>query len=649
MATRDEPNIVKDGYTNFLGGVDYTTAPNLLESNQLSGGSNVTVRAGYADQRPSFDLKTIQFPTPEIATWFKTKIFQGYGEYIPPVGDTYIICSVGGRLFRLDPWNQFVLSEVTPTLSTTATVAFISPGIGASINVTVDSVNRIPPGLPINIGGGSYIITLIAGNVLTLTNINAIPGILIPIGSPVVFLDPNNSLLPRAWFEQGEQYLFIQDGESACIIFDGAGARRSIGATTDKPEVPCGTSMVYVLKRLWVALVGGQVVAGDIFGGSTKIYNFTETLFLQEGGGFKVNGEITALTEIPILDTSLGQGPIQVFTLDSVGSINVPTNRNLWKDLNYPIQTVALKNSGATSQYSTIIVNGDIYYRSPDGLRSYMIARRDFQAFAGNVAISSEMSRLINEDAPFLLSFSSAVLFDNRLLFTINPLPVGNNGAYHFGIGVLDFDLLTTLRGRERPVYDPEWNGPNVVMLGKIGGKKGERAFIFARNAAGENEVWEINRRGDFDSGCNLITSIIETRSMLFPTRSDTSGTSLNQIHNLAIWIDNLKEQVDFVLEWKPDQYPCWFPWHTWSVCQKTIDCPNEPTVCEVNVPLQPGYRTRLMVPSPTSVCNTMDDKPADHGYEFMVRLKWTGRCRIKKLVMKVKQVQELPMEATTC
>ena len=134
--------------------------------------------------------------------------------------------------------------------------------------------------------------------------------------------DANPTDRPTAWFEQGEMFTFIQDGQSNCLIFDGASLRRS---NPTQGEIPTGSLMRYALGRMTVVLPDGRsFLAGNLVGSTesgTVAYNFrdsiisfTENDYLIGGGVFSAPKRITALAEVATLDTTLAQGPLQVFT-----------------------------------------------------------------------------------------------------------------------------------------------------------------------------------------------------------------------------------------------------------------------------------------------------------------------------------------------
>jgi hypothetical protein len=288
--------------------------------------------------------------------------------------------------------------------------------------------------------------------------------------------DPNSDVMPKVYMQQADGYMIFQDGVSLPQIFDGSISRRS---GTD--EVPLGTGpMAFGMGRLWVAQ-GEEYVAGDIIGGPTGVLKFTENDYLNEGGTFRVplnGGWITAMQFTASLTTATGQGELMVATASNVFSTVVPTDRTTWKNTADPIQRVVQIENGCVSQESAVLVNGDVFMRSRDGIRSVIQAFRDFSQY-GNVPISRELQDVLGSDDESLLQYSSAVLFDNRLLTTCGSHPRRSRagGAYFDNLAALDFDLITTMAEKAAPAWDGIWTGYRFLKLTKGRFQKKERAF----------------------------------------------------------------------------------------------------------------------------------------------------------------------------
>lgn len=357
---------------------------------------------------------------------------------------------------------------------------------------------------------------------------------------------------------------------------------------------------------------------------------FTENNYIAEGGSFSVPmvaGTINAMRFVANIDTSIGQGPLQVFTDQVVFSINTPLDRPTWQDQEYPLQTLSVIGYGAKAQNSTVLVNGDIWYRAVDGIRSFQVARRDFGTWV-NTPMSREMDELLLADDQNLLRFGSAVLFDNRLLMTCMPQRKHDHGVFHKGLIALDFNPVSSVRGRLPLAYDGLWTGLRVLQIlkGTINGV--ERCFIFSLNTSNKIELWELSTAAKFDSVDNAIPWSFTTRSFGF----NRGGWELLRLDGGDIWLDELNGTASFNVDYRPDQYPFWLDWHTFSKCATTACAVQSTGACITLAEPKPQYRPRARLPAPSDDCEEATSKPYRQGYEFQALVQVTGYCRIKKM-----------------
>lgn len=474
------------------------------------------------------------------------------------------------------------------------------------------------------------------------------------VGGRIFKIDPEKNLGPNvtnispsganptnrrhAWMVQAEKYFVIQDGASPAIIYDGATTRR---ANIGNPnyEVPTGRMMAYGLGRLVVVKPGGrEYVIGDLVNSGREVIQFTENNFLAEGGAVTVPipGMITAVKFTAVLDTSVGQGELVVFTDQGASTARVGENRATWKNIQF--QRTALLKNGASSQYSVVLVNGDLFFRAQDGIRSLALAQRDFQSEWATTPISRELEPILALDDQGLLDYAGAVLFDNRLLMLVNQARL-QNGCYHRALVALDFDLIGSIGEKLPPAYDGEWTGLRAaaIVAGKFG--QGERCFCFHRNSEGKNEFWEITRMGLFDNDdpvAGRIPCAVETRSMSYEKPFD-----LKKLAGGEVWVDSLSGQVDFDVRYRPDQHPCWQTWHSWSETAAYRDCSVGASGCMTVHNYRPQYRTHMQFPEPPEACETGDNKPMRLGYEHQLRLAWTGHARVRALRVHAHEQEE--------
>lgn len=493
------------------------------------------------------------------------------------------------------PAGTLIYSANTQPVVTVATTTqdVKAPAVGQS--VTVDSTGPYsgPAGAAVFIGNAQYTITAGpnqgVGNILNLVNVNDTPG-----------------------------------------VTHGPGGSGGNGVITTVPELPAGRMGAYGLGRNWMSLTDGRsYIASDIVGGSsgTPTNQFrdaplrvTENTFLFEGGVFIIPGSsigtIRAFCFAATLDSSLGQGPLQVFTPTTVFSCNAPVDRTTWQSITNPIQTQSLISNGAQGQYSTNSANGDIIFRSIDGLRSLILARRDFDTW-GNVPQSREVQPTLDADDTSLLSWESSVVFDNRYLFTANPT-VSPNGVFHPVTIALNFDPVSTLNTKSPTVYDGIWTPFNVLqyVVGQFNGV--ERCFAFVANIpASKIEIWEMLPSASLVTADNGITPIVQDFATgdLFDEEVATGNKSRFDYCRLAdgeISVDQVVGPVTFQTFYKPDQWAEWVPWFSWSVGGKST------------------FYTRMGLGEPPNTgCDPINNRPLREGFTFQIRIVMTGSCRL--------------------
>jgi hypothetical protein len=588
----DDQTRIFDGFTSLEGGMDSGSATNLLPRNKYFFGMNVTGRGGYIRNRPPWSSFPMVFVDDDTQTAYQQGRFQGEEWYVPDDGPPIGIVSVSGHIYSLTMAGaQIVVADLTP-----------------------------------------------AG-------------------------DPNMSQLPHVWMCQADTFMVIQDGIDAPFVFDGANLRRSKQGQDPnaKPgtlpfqqynyyEVPTGTRMAYGQGRLWLVR-GRNWEAGDILNPAVanSAIRFTEVIQFQDSFGVPPSaGNVTAILFNAVIDTSLGQGQLQVHTESGyVTTLNITPERSTWlTQTNPPLQTVALVGGGSVSQESTVLVNDDTWYRSRDGIRSFVVARREFGTW-GNTPQSREVNSILSYDSSGLIQYGSGVWFDNRLLLTISPQQSGTN-VYFQGLTALDFDILSSLndavslymmprgfaQATAKPGYDGIWSGLNITKISKTFFDGVERCFIFTWDAVNGNGMWELapsdptGQANPFDNGDCPIASAIETGSYDFGVK-----TKLKKLIAGDLWMDFLKGTTTFTFKWLPEQYPFWIPWQSYAqsdgglcftVNPLTGSCP-----IPVTVPLQ--YRSRIRLQEPDFQPDNVEvDYPFNVGYDHRFRIEWTGAARLK-------------------
>jgi hypothetical protein len=601
-AGKKEERII-DGQADWSAGVDSGRIPTIASANypqglardKLAWGNNLTVRGGGISPRTGYK---------PVVKGLGTQLYQGGYMYEPDFAFPYLILQIGGQIFQ--------------------------------INVGTDN---------------------------SVVNLSAMFG----------FTNPPN--IPQAHMCQGEQFLVIQAGDFGLVpvptnplFWDGATLRRSNGfISVGNPanELPPANAMDYYMGRLWYARARSYI-AGDIVGGPSgspaydnrdSILKVTENPIAIAGDAFQVPTNalnIRMLAHTAELDTALGQGRLLIGTPRAIYRSNVPVNRDDWTNATIntgPLQTVAQIRYGPVSDRSAVVVNGDLFYQTGEpGLRSLTYAIRYFQQW-GNVPISRNEERALRIVDRSLLRFSSGIEFDNRLLQTTLPTlsPVG---VIHQGLIPLDFDIISSLDEKRPPAWEGLLEGMSILQLfeGDFGGL--QRAFaIVLSQVSGEIEVWEMTTSDRFDmevdnDGHRIIFA------PEFPSYTWGDLTQLKELVGGALYIDKMLGKVEFQLQYRPDQYPCWLDWATWPECAAK-DCREDPnSVTCPPYPVQPfceSFKPDMEFPKPNPECIGATKRPSTLGYQFQARLIIKGWCRIRGFYLYAEPRMKPPYQNIVC
>jgi hypothetical protein len=238
----------------------------------------------------------------------------------------------------------------------------------------------------------------------------------------------------------------------------------------------------------------------------------------------------------------------------------------------------------------------------------------------------------MDRDSEDLLRFTSAVNFDNRYLITSEGVLTEGRGVYFRRIVPINFDPVSQLSGKSPSLYDSlYWTGLNIFQLVKGKFNTTERCFAFTlNNLTGKIELWEILKSADpaiYDNDTERVTWSIQ--AFLDFGQKDPRVRDRIRLGESEIYVDELKGTVDFQAYYRPDDWPCWVPWHAWTECAKN-DVP----------PGQPGFRPNMGLGEPLpptrdasgnwQFCDPVNNRPLREGYTFHFLLVVTGQCRIK-------------------
>jgi hypothetical protein len=578
-------------------------------NNTLGPGTQVTTAVNLSGPLPPYVVpgNTVQINTPTPTNWSVVSV----------AADRHnAVLHAANPGFIIQPGQTVTLvGNASPNVTVgVLSAGFVIPAIGASVTASLQNVYNGAINQIVFIGPAQFLITATSSSVapannVTLENLTDTAGNSILINSTLVTL----------------------------------------------PELPPGRMGTYGQGRVWQSgLDGISFIAGDLVGGSSgsptfsgrdAVLKVTENNLLAKGGAFRVpsSGEIiTAMAFSAILDVSLGQGPLQVFTNKNIFSCTTPSDRTTWQSLTNPILTVALKGSGASSHYGVVPTNSDIIFRSPDGqIRSELLSRLDFNRW-GNTPISFEETRILTAENLSLMNFCSGIEFDNRVFMACNPVQSAS-GVLWNGLMSLNLDPLSTLGNKGNSIWEGFWNGLNVLQIIRF--TNVQRAFALAINSdTSEFELWEFLPTGSFpfDNGTNLITWQFESPPMFREVRGKTL-LDLIKLEDGEIYVSDVVGKVFFTIEYKPDYDTCWHPWHQWFICAQQGTDPTQ---------TYPQYRRRMSFGEPPvaeSGCNINTDMKPMYGTMFQLRVTVKGHCQVNGCKLAASLVPQPRFEPPIC
>lgn len=664
-----DPNKLYDGLLMAEAGVDSGNDPSLIGRNQVAMAVNVTFRGGKPVTRPPWERLHLTFPQDDAQTTqiskpvftvenrWTTGFYQGCAFYegIDPV-DSGLIVARGGRLFIVKFRGSVQeVTEITASTAVTVLVSFARPIPNNQVTVTLSSVTAFNVGDGLVIDSGTYTVLSVDQSLGTAVlsyggggaNATILAGT--PVndyqGLPVFLYDTNpDGVGTFVHIFKAKQYAIvcqIQPVPQNLLVFDGSSTRRLKGSaaipTKELPPAFCGC---YVANRIWLALPNRvSYMAGDIDGGSSDILHATENDLILQGGSFQVPagaGQIAGISKTIVLDTSQGQGPVAIVARRSIWTNQAPTDRTTWQQLTYPIQTEAAVEFGAFGPYSIINVNADLWYRSPDGIRSFIIARRDFNSGWGNTPMSHEVGTILDADNQQFLMRCSKVLFDNRLLTTATPRMV-SDGVIWKTVVPINFDEISGMFNKTNPSWEGAWTGLDIFQIAKCTVEDEDRCFAVVRGDPSKQkpmEIWELHTIGVDDQSYHTIEARHVNVLTPIDCRVDLRATSFEtpmepKLLQVAEWFqEEVYGNVNWTISFRPDNYPSFVPWHSVSVCFNTDACHQ---VCGEPYQGNPGYVPALETPRAPEDC-LANGRVANLGYEFQARVRWTGHAKLKSI-----------------
>lgn len=662
-----------DGFNDQSGGMDASRTPEVITERNFALGVNMTARNGMPATRPMFRRVEMKFPETEIRSTY----FQGSaGYYNPAYNSRLVLAAFAGRIYSFNPiaktWTDLsavdgLVNDATATHYFCQAESFMVIQSGRDGALIFDGLklrrageDEVPTGTIMAYGQGRlWVVSPDFRSILgcDLVYGGSIASITILLSTPQTGGVTRITTAKPHGFTTGDTVTIQRHYSSPSII--GTWGITVLNETQ------------FTIPTTTTAGASGGVALRSNEGVEADVLRATEYRFANEKGIFRLPawmGKIRAVTFFPVQDTGTGQGDMLVGGESGACSFLVSAPRDTWQ--NIQIQRVALTEIGFGGHLALAQVNGDIFFGSRDGLRSYRNARAEFGTY-GNTPLSAEIAPVLPTSSLPVLSRSSMALHDNRLLFTASPRVLASSEVtipprYIFqSLAALDFQQSSRISKGGIAAYDGVWTGLDVLQLvpANFGHEKRLYAWCWQRQNPSQlpepvggdraNELWEITTEdtghdawGSADcSGVYWqdIKASLELRALNFG-----DWKSEKRLTRLDFWIDNLRNvtpgggayfgEASITAHWRPDLHGGgWFLWSDVTLgndaCAGTY-LYQDGAICERKPQIRaPFHVAPIRFGTPPQYEDAITNRLADRGFSFQVRLDWTGRLRVKKLL----------------
>jgi hypothetical protein len=286
--------------------------------------------------------------------------------------------------------------------------------------------------------------------------------------------------------------------------------------------------------------------------------------------------------------------------------------------------------------YIQSITNNVVHLYAPLQLKNAEIANATFKVVGGpnnGIEFTASVVDNYNQNTKILTVTGETTLFDQA---DVGYLTCSILGAeiYHRGLTVLDFTSVSGVGGKSTPAWDGVWTGLNIQHIAGGVSRGKERCFIFSFDDGGRgfnNGIWEITEGQPYDYNGEFeipITSTIETKAFRFD-----SEFSLKQLQTLSLWISKIVGEVEFFIQYRPDNYPCWVDWDGFKRCADVeVTEPMELyPIFQDNQQALPQSRSRVDIATPADTPDPTTSGLLRNFYTIQLRISWQGKATIDK------------------
>lgn len=414
---------------------------------------------------------------------------------------------------------------------------------------------------PYTVGSVKFIVSIISG-VIYFTDPNTYQSIVVPIqdGSRI------SENTDRVNIEVADKYLVIHDYPAYPVILDGFTANRSSVYTDDDGNVigvPISTNGTYSQNRLFILNALDEFTAGDPKGSpatpdapvtfeEVQVDNadYVGQVFSLPTGYNKE--PVTAITFLPVIDTSTGIGPLLVSTTKQTFAFGANNPRSTWE--NGQFGSLFMNSPGIAGQRAFDFIQSDLIFMGADGTVRTLSMSRDQQNRWSKVSMSEEVRNWLSFWDKDLIKYAVVKVFRNKVFITANPYrtsakSIDNTKVFdyaHGGMVVLELDNLTSFGTTSAPSWAGLWTGVrpmDIIVLD-------DRMFIFSKDNDRINTLYEVTPDKTYDTdGANIrqVRSVVETRDYFA-----NSKLSRKELTNIRLGLEDVKGDFSLDIEYKP-------------------------------------------------------------------------------------------------
>jgi hypothetical protein len=465
-----------------------------------------------------------------------------------------------------------------------------------------------------------------------------------------------SSTVDRVIFQQHGRYMLKQDGVTAPVIVDSGVVRNPVDQ-----ELPLGYFMAsgngYLVvssadrSKFWVsdhyggttATIyegSGNPITGEDYGPLT--FNDATAYYFFKGAFEATNqsvGPITSMHFMSELDRAEGHGPLIVGHQSGLFAYDLGIPRQDW--VVKAIGKQILQNIGSTAHDQVVHLNGDLGFKSVDGLRTLHYSRSTHSERLSQRSMSHELDCWLDHEIDWLLYAGSGCVFDKQWFSTGMPEQFVTSvedearaDIVHRGLFVHEFDVLSGTTEESPSVYSGLWTYPNRKVLFVTSGivDGAERMFVMTMNSDGENELWEQTSQATHDDGNIRIRSRLDLGVRFF----DDIGQA-KAIEAGYVYFGDVQQSLELEMRYSFDSDP---EWQDWARIAKRVpidvceDLLSENCFTE-GMALMPQTYPRHPIPKPNR-CEPLPGRRElrSTGRELRVQIESLGHYRLDAFEM---------------